>query len=191
MEYYIDIHLLLDTEVHLGFIWQKVYQQIHLALVENKTSDGNSAVAISFPEYDNKTYPLGNILRLCAASPSQLEQLDLSKWLRHLSDYSNCSSINEVPSSATHARFKRMQFSTNIERLARRRSKRKNESLEQALAHYDSFTDKHSRLPYINMNSLSQGGTFRLFIKKETLEHAEAGIFNCYGLSSTASVPWF
>ena len=32
---------------------------------------------------------------------------------------------------------------------------------------------------------------FKLIIDREILEEPEQGVFNCYGLSKTASVPWF
>ena len=71
MKYYIDITLLPDAEANLGFLWQKVYQQIHLALAENKIGKNQSEIALSFPEYGNKAYPLGDKLRLLSQSEAQ------------------------------------------------------------------------------------------------------------------------
>ena len=187
MKYYLDITLLPDTEISFGFLWEKVYQQVHIALAENK-----SAIAVSFPEYDDKTFPLGNKLRLFASTQSQLQQLDIGKWLNRLTDYCHYTSIKEAPQSVnTFVRFKRVQFDTNIERLARRRAKRKGESFEQAMKHFFGFKGQESKLPFINMTSLSKNERFRLFIKKEIIDQATTGEFNCYGLSKTATVPWF
>ena len=192
MKYYLDITLLPDAEANMGFIWQKVYQQIHLALVEQRTIDGNSTIAISFPEYGNNGFPLGSKLRLFATSDEQLQQLDLAKWLTRLTDYTHCTSIKEVPLSVEqYARFKRVQFVTNPERLARRRVKRKGEPLETALAYYADFEDKQSRLPFINIQSLSKDKRFRLFIEREMVGRYKKGEFSCYGLSKTATVPCF
>ena len=52
MNYYQDITLLPDADIGLYFLWQKVYQQIHLALVENKSADNASAIGVAFPEYN-------------------------------------------------------------------------------------------------------------------------------------------
>ena len=192
MQFYLDITILPDAEANIGFIWQKVYQQLHLALVEQKTVDGNSTIAISFPEYGNKAFPLGSKLRLFATSQEQLQQLDLAKWLNRLTDYTHRTSIKEVPLSVEqYARFKRVQFDTNPERLARRRAKRKSEPLETALAYYADFEDKQSKLPFVNIQSLSKDQRFRLFIEQEIVAQAECGEFSCYGLSKTATVPWF
>ena len=193
MKYYLDITLLPDAEANLGFLWQKVYRQLHLALVEQQTANGNSAIAVSFPEYGNKDFPLGSKLRLFALTQSQLQQLDMGKWLNRLTDYSHCASIKKVSESvSTFVCFKRVQFDTNVDRLARRRAKRKGESFEQALKHFNNFKEQESKLPFVNMNSLSKKEQFRLFIGKEIVKQTESSEFTSYGLSlGGATVPEF
>ncbi len=196
MKYYLDITLLPDAEANLGFLWQKVYQQIHIALAENKTANGNSTIAVSFPEYGSKFFPLGTKLRLFAETQEQFNKLNAPQWLNRLSDYTHCTTIKEVPPSVDKfVCFKRKQFDTNIERLARRRAKRKSETLEEAMAHYVGFKDEESKLPFINMESLSEKKKFRLFIQQEIVAEAVVGEFNCYGFSFAnaerrATVPW-
>ena len=184
MKYYLDITLLPDSEADLGFLWKKVYQQIHIALAENKTINGGSAIAVSFPEYGSKVFPLGAKLRLLAKTQEQLNKFNALQWLNRLSDYTHCTSIKEVPLSVDKfVCFKRKQCDTNIERFARRRAKRKGETLEQALQYYVGFKDEESKLPFINMESLSENKKFRLFIQQEIVTEAVAGEFSCYGLS--------
>jgi len=197
MKYYLDIALLPDAEANIGFIWQKVYQQIHLALVENKTAQNESAIAVSFPKYGEE-FPLGNTLRLLANEQSQLDKLNVEKWLSRLTDYTHLKSIKEVPLTVTQfARFKRKQFKSNLEREAKRRAKHKGENFEEALAHFQNYETK-TELPFINMTSLSTGDAslnrnFKLFIQKEMVDGQEKGVFNCYGLSKggEGAVPWF
>ncbi|WP_423906114.1 type I-F CRISPR-associated endoribonuclease Cas6/Csy4 [Candidatus Spongiihabitans sp.] len=193
MKFYLDITLLPNAEATLGFLWQKVYGQLHLALVEMKMSNGNSAIAVSFPEYGDKKFPLGSKLRLLSPTQEQLQQLDIGKWLNRLTDYSHCTPIKKVPESVSEfVRFKRVQFDTNVERLARRRAKRKGESMEQALKHFYGFKDRESKLPFINMNRLSKNKRFRLFIEKKIAKQKESCEFTCYGLSNQeATVPEF
>ncbi len=195
MKYYLDITLLPDTEISLGFIWQKVYQQIHIALAENKIAKNESAIAISFPKYGDKAFPLGDKLRLLAEEQSQLEQLNVGKWLDRLTDYAHITLIKSVPLEVNeYAYFKRKQFDTNIKRLARRRVKRKGETFEQAMQHFEGFNDEESKLPFINMKSLSGNNQFRLFFERKIVETPEVGWFNCYGLShreKQATIPWF
>ena len=192
MKFYLDITLLPNAEASLGFLWHKVYGKLHLALVEQQTANGNSAIGVSFPEYGNKNFPLGAKLRLFAPTQLQLQNLDMGKWSSGLTDYSHYTSIKKVPLNVTNfARFSRKQLKTNMDRLARRRAKRKNEPFEQALKHFYGFKDHESKLPFVSMNSLSKKERFRLFIEKEMVEQEEFGEFTCYGLSKGATVPWF
>lgn len=47
-------------------------------------------------------------------------------------------------------------------------------------------------LPWLNLRSLSTGQSFRLFIRHgELLSAPVVGMFSTYGLSATATVPWF
>ncbi len=197
MNYYQDITLLPDAEISLGFIWQKVYQQVHIGLADNKTAENQSAIAIAFPEYGSNGFPLGNKLRLLAETQAQLEQLTIEKWLERLNDYCHTKSIKPVPSNIEkYVCYKRKQFKSNLPKEAKRRAKYKNETFDQALAHFQHYQTE-CKLPYINMTSLSMkeaqdvSRNFKLFIEREELNERRAGVFDCYGLSKTATVPWF
>lgn len=196
MKYYQDITLLPDAEANLGFLWHKVYQQVHLALAENKIGENHSAIAVSFPGYGDKKFPLGNKLRLFAESQAQLEQSSINQWLSRLTDYTHMKSILLVPEGVKqYACFKRRQFKSNLLKEAARRAQYKGESLEEALANFAHY-EKESSLPYINMTSLSMEDNssprnFKLFVAREFFNKPQTGPFNCYGLSKTATVPWF
>lgn len=199
MNYYLDITLLPDSEITLGFIWFKVYQQVHIALAENKSGENLSEIALSFPLYfeKEKTFPLGNKLRLLSPQKELLETVSITTWLKRFADHTHVTSIKAVPDSVTqYACFSRKQFTTNLSRLARRRSKRHDETYEQALQHYVSFADKETKLPYINVKSLTKDEQFKLFIDCELSKEAKDANFTCYGLSANekgkqATVPWF
>nr|WP_281722202.1 type I-F CRISPR-associated endoribonuclease Cas6/Csy4 [Nitrosomonas nitrosa] len=196
MKYYQDITLLPDAEANLGFLWHKTYQQIHLALVENKIAEKQSAVAVSFPGYGTKQFPLGDKLRLFSEAQAHLEKMDISKWLSRLTDYSHVKPIKIVPDGINqYARFTRKQFKSNLLKEAIRRARYKNETIEEAFLHFSHY-EKKSALPYINMISLSMQGndcprSFKLFIVRELFDQPQLGAFNCYGLSKTATIPWF
>jgi len=197
MKYYQDITLLRDARIGLYDYWQKLFPQIHLALVENKLGENASAVGVAFPDYDADEFLLGSKLRLFAKNAQELERLQLERWLNRLSDYMRISAIQPVPEQVDgHAYFKHVKPKGSREKMARRRAKRNGESFEQAMAHFDGYQEERSRLPFIHMHSESNGHRFRLFIDKEIVEHAQDGEFNCYGLSSRnpdnqATVPWF
>ncbi len=192
MNFYQEITLLPQAEISTYFIWQKLYQQMHLALAEHKISDNVSAIGLAFPEYDAGQYLLGTRLRLFSEEKLTLKQVQCEKWLDRLKDYVDCGQIKPVPEILEgQACFKHIKLKGSKEKLARRRAKRKGETLQQALAHFETYEEELSRLPYINMISQSNGQHFRLFIEKQTKEQPHTGVFSCYGLSNTTTVPMF
>ena len=86
MNYYQDITLLPGTDIALGFLWQKIYQQVHIALVEQKVDAQHSAIAVSIPGYGSKGFPLGNKLQVLAGEKNQLEKLNLAGFLTRFED---------------------------------------------------------------------------------------------------------
>ena len=192
MNYYQEITLLPNADISLYFIWQKLYQQIHFALVENKTGDNTSAIGVAFPEYNIDKNSLGKKLRLFAEDEKSLEQTHFEKWFNRLSDYVHLSQIKPVPEKlAGQACFKHIKLKGNKEKLARRRAKRKGETMQQAMEHFENFEEQLSKLPYINMTSQSNGQRFRLFIEKQAMEQPQTGLYSCYGLSNITTVPLF
>ncbi len=77
-------------------------------MVENKVGKNQSAIAVSFPKYDDKSFPLGDKIRLLASEQAQLKQLNIEKWLSRLAGYTHIKPIKEVPMDVNQfARFKR------------------------------------------------------------------------------------
>jgi len=190
MNVYQDITLIPSGETNVGFLWQKIYTQVHLALVEAHKNGGNHAVA--FPGYKAKAYPLGDTLRLFSSGQKELDSLALPKWLNRLQDYCHLGECKHVPEAVEYVCFVRKQFKSNVERLARRRAKRNNESYQQALAYFEGFKEEKTRLPFVRLQSLSNGKHyFPLYIEMREAHKAMNGEFDCYGLSKTATVPWF
>ncbi|MDI6687431.1 MAG: type I-F CRISPR-associated endoribonuclease Cas6/Csy4 [Desulfobacterales bacterium] len=192
MSYYQEISLLPNADIGVYFLWQKLYQQIHIALVENKNADNASTIGVGFSEYNADKHSLGTKLQLFAEDEKSLEQLHCERWLNRLSDYVYIGQIKPVPEKlAGHACFKHIKLKGNKEKLARRRAKRKGETLQQALAHFEDFEEQPIKLPYINMSSQTSGQRFRLFIEKQAMEQPQTGLYSCYGLSNTTTVPLF
>lgn len=188
MTYYIEIKLLHDPEISLGFIWKKVFTQIHLALVEQ----GSSTVGVSFPGYGDKIFPMGDTVRLFAATQGELEAVDILKWMNRLKDYVTISKITKIPDDIqAYAQFFRVQVKTGKERLARRYAKRHDVTYEEALRHYEQMEEKSLTLPFVMLSSLSSNQEMKLFIERNFLNEERSGSFNSYGLSREATVPLF
>ena len=199
MKVYQEITLLPDAETGIYFLWQKIFQQIHLALVNIKNADEKVSVGISFPEYVNSAdiseKLLGSKLRLFAETNEELEKLDIEKYLARFSDYVHITKARLIPQNRIlgYAVFSRWSVDLNPERLARRYAKRNNISFEEALDHYKNFKEK-DKPPYIQLKSLSGKRDFRLYISKKEVQQPQSGLFTCYGLSlsdSYATVPLF
>ena len=96
MKYYIDIALISNEEDNLGYLWRKLYAQIHLALVEVRDESNLVSVGLSFPNYSNNR-SLGDTLRLFASTEEKLKELKLEVWLNRLEGYVFIGDIKEVP----------------------------------------------------------------------------------------------
>lgn len=196
MKHYQDVTLLPDTEASLGFLWQKVYLQVHIALVDNKIAENESAIAVSFPGYGEKKFPLGNKLRLIAKHQDQIKQLNIEEWLSRLTDYTHIKSIQDVPNNSIQACFKRKSVKSEMSK-AERLAKHLNKPVDEILKYRkENNIARSCKLPYIHMESqkpTSNGHKhkFHLFIEKTESDIPVAGTFDCYGLSKTATVPWF
>ncbi|WP_166113008.1 type I-F CRISPR-associated endoribonuclease Cas6/Csy4 [Pseudoalteromonas sp. Z9A5] len=203
MKHYLDITLLPEADITLGFIWQKVYQQVHIALVDSKVGKNESSIAVSFPRYNTKAsgeqaFPLGNQLRLIANDETQLAKLNIAKWLNRLEDYVHIKSIKPVPENVTYAAFIRMQVKgeARIEKdmlsKAQRWAEKSGQPLNACLAELEKSKPKaNNKLPFIWLESqetrqrdLNASRKFPLFIKKVEVTEQQVGTFNCYGLST-------
>ena len=212
MKHYIDITLLPEADISLGFIWQKVYQQVHIALVDNKVGENESNIAIAFPRYGDKQFPMGNQLRLLAETEIQLSGLDINKWLNRLQDYIHIKSIKPVPDNCAQVCFVREQVKgqVGIEKKMQAKAKHWSEKsgipIEECLKSLEkSKPNTTTKCPFIWLESqetkrrnTDKSIKFPLFIKRVVVEQQQAGRINCYGLSvnhkdihELASVPQF
>lgn len=214
MKHYIEITLLENSDVNLFSLWSKVFQQIHLGLVEMQDEQGRVPIGVAFPEYvlGDKYSVLGGKLRLLAEQEATLSQFNTSHWLARLSDYVHCTGIRPVPEKLTgYAIYQREQPKINKERLARRYSKRHNldyntalngvlelsaksghgVDFEKQLMRYCDMSPNIVTTPFIRLKSLSSDQTFCLWIKKTVVSDPLGGAYSSYGLSASATVPEF
>lgn len=192
MKHYVEITLLPDVEIPLNFLWQKVYQALHLKFVEMKNENGLQPVGISFPKYDTEANTLGEKIRLFAQNLGTLERFNAKHTLK-LSDYVHVTSIRDVPTNVkTFACFSRLQLKTNNLRLARRKAKRENVDVEIALSKFVLHSEKRTSAPFVVIKSVSNGEMFRLFVvyDEQSNDNCSDG-FGTYGLSSKSTVPIF
>ena len=185
--HFLDLTLRDDPHIAAPHLLGALCDHLHLALVQQQRSD----IGISFPGYALRPRTLGTTLRL-HGSETGLQALQTTEWLRGMRDHVCASPIGKAPAEAVHRTVQRRQFKTSAERLRRRRMRRKGETIEQATTAIPSSMERKPNLPYLQLHSHSSRQPFCLFIVLgETQVRASAGTFNTYGLSTTATVPWF
>lgn len=185
MDSYTDIKLQADPETNVNQLRALVYEKLHFAL-----ANMNSAkIGVSFPQV--KARELGSVLRLHGHN-KELSQLLAADWMVRLRDYLTIGSIHGIPGNAMYRQVRRAQSKSNPARLRRRLMKRHNLSVEEALAQIPDSAERFLDLPFVMMRSHSTKQRFRLFLSHGPLsETPVSGDFNSYGLSSTATIPWF
>lgn len=201
MNYYQEITLLPDADIAVGFLWQNVFQQVHIALVEHKVGSNQSLVAVGFPDYRQAKFPLGSKLRLFAKEQATLEKLAIPRWLTRLEDYVHIKGIKPVPSEVTYVSFVRKQVKSpeRIERDMQKKAAlwaaKSGQSLVECLAVLEqSKPTELCRLPFIYLHSQQtkqrspdKNSKFPLFIEMQPQSTSQDGSFDCYGLSSKAN----
>lgn len=187
MHPYIDIHLRSDPEFPAHVLMAALYAKLHRALVQARSS----TIGVSFPGYVDQPPGLGGTLRLFGPL-DDLGRLMDSPWLQGMRDHTLVQAPAPVPASARHRALRRVQAKSSPERLRRRQMKRHGLTASEAQARIPDHAAEKLSLPFIELASGSTGQTFRLFLRlgPET-ETASDGAFNAYGLSSTATLPWF
>ena len=170
MKYYTEITILPVPDMGPHFILEKTFQQIHLRLADLQ-QEGKVPVGLAFPQYDQEKHLLGRKIRLFAAERAVLEALALPQYLRGLKDdYIGIDGIRKIPPRvAAYACYMRRQPKSSNVRLARRKARRADITVEEALKILNQYQEERVTTPFIRVRSRSTGQHFRLFIhRRET-----------------------
>lgn len=198
MKFYQEITLLADAEISPYFLWQKLYTQLHIALVDVKNKYDMTGIGVSFPQYryektDGKTIAtLGTKLRVFANTEDELLKLNLNVWLERLSDYVHLKSIQPVPKVHSYAIFKRYHPRNNLQVVAERFAKHRNIDFLSALQHCQTHKAKSEPYPFIALKSKSSGNPYQLHIVQVLSDSEKSGTFNAYGvnqMNGDATIP--
>jgi CRISPR-associated endonuclease Csy4 len=184
MNHFIDIKILPDAEINANFLLNKVYTKLHKALFDIKSD----AIGVSFPEH-RKT--LGRVLRLHGTQQA-LDQLQTQNWLARLADYCKVSTICEVPVNIQGYRtVSRIQTTMSQSKLMRL-LKRESITEEEAKGYKTKMFTKGLDNAYVELESASNGHNHRRYIAFGHIQpEAIQGKFDVFGLSKTATIPWF
>lgn len=183
MNCYVDIKLLPDAEIPATILMNAIYTKLHKALCDI----GSKTIGVSFPNYK---VTLGNVLRL-HGSQSDLSALLRKSWMGGMSGYCKVGDIISVPGDTKYRTVSRKQ--TTMSQAKLNRLLKRGSIAEQEVKQYRAkmFT-KGLDNPYLELVSGSSGHKHRRYIEfGELLDETVAGQFDQFGLSKTATVPWF
>lgn len=208
MDHYLDIQVLPDPEFPPSVLLNALYAKLHRALV----SSGRRDIGVSFPNYrapetvpeaevgskpPKKTHgSLGKTLRLHSTEHALSEFMAIN-WLQGMRDHLAVKGIEPVPAKVEHRVMQRKQAQSNSQRVRQRLIRRlaQREGISEAEASSKlpaTLPEKLLPWPFLSLKSQSTGQAFRLFLElSPPQEQASDGKFNAYGLSQTATVPWF
>lgn len=187
MDSYIELQLLPDPEFPANMLMNALFAKLHRGLV----SSGEGRVGISFPDVEQKGVGLGARLRLHGTA-ADLERLMSANWLQGMRDHLSCSPVSPIPAGVAYRVVRRVQAKSSPERERRRLISRKGISAEAAMQSIPDSAAEMLRLPYLLLASQSTQQQFRLFVEHLPVQKEPVrGAFSAYGLSSTATVPWF
>lgn len=183
MDYYLNIKINPDAEMRENVLLNKIYTKLHKALSMLKSTD----IGISFPNHKLK---LGDVLRIHSHNP-RLEELQAMNWLGGLTGYCDVSDIMTIPSNVKHRVISRKQANMTAAKL-RRLIKRGTISVDQANQYKSKMFMQGLDNPYLELESSSNGHIHRRYIQfGEFLDKPIEGDFDAFGLSKTATIPWF
>ncbi|EKE17714.1 MAG: CRISPR-associated protein, Csy4 family [uncultured bacterium] len=187
MDSYIELQLLPDPEFPATTLMNALFAKLHRGLVSN----GEGRIGISFPVVASKEPGLGSRLRLHGQAVD-LEKLMALNWLQGMRDHLSVGAISTVPVNASYRIVRRVQAKSSPERERRRLVARKGITPEAAVLAIPDSAAESLTLPYLLLTSQSTQQQFRLFIEHRPLQDQPAsGLFNAYGLSAGATIPWF
>ncbi len=184
MDFYIDLRLQPDEEVPIYFIRNKAFAKLHKALYELK----ENSIGVSFPDYKTK---LGEVLRI-HGKRLNLEALQQNNWLGGLAGYCLVSEILPIPEKIKGyrkiSRIRQNMSNSKLQRLIKRGSIKDDE----VKAYEIKMLETGLTNPYLELESGSNGHKHRRYLKfGELVSEPVVGEFDQFGLSKTATIPWF
>ncbi len=187
MDHYLEIRLLPDPEFPAPMLMSALFGKLHRGLVEH----GGGTIGVSFPDVRDGSRTLGHRLRL-HGSAAELQRLMQIGWTQGLRDHADFGAPAPVPANPSYRVVRRVQAKSNPQRLRRRLAARKGIDMVAAAQAIPDSAAERLDLPHVVLSSRTTGQRFPLFIEHRPLEAAPvAGHFTAYGLSQTATVPWF
>jgi CRISPR-associated endonuclease Csy4 len=187
MDSYFDIKALPNPEILQSAVVAHLMQQLHRVLPQYE-----GRIGLSFPAYGQQR-TLGGIIRVLGVKVDIDNVFHQLNDMVEVKDYGLITPVSVIPSSVEkHAFFTRVHAKgkSRFERLKKRHLERGTWTNELEVAASEKMR-KPLHYPHVSLKSASTGETFLLFLNRRLCGLPVEGVFNGYGLSKTATVPWF
>lgn len=189
MDHYLDIRLRPEPELPATHLMDVLVGRLHLALAARAEGD----IGISFPEHGSaSSRSLGEVLRLHGRAAA-LDALMAGHALAGgVADHVDIGPVTAVPPGAAHRVVRRVQAKSSAARMRRRQMRRHGYDEQQAREQVPDTIERTLALPCLHLRSASTGQFFPLFIEHgPLLPTPRPGNHGAYGLSASATLPWF
>lgn len=184
MDYYIDIQVLPDLDISAPALMNNLFAKFHRSSAHSFPGQ----IAVSFPNYSRS---LGDVLRL-HGSFSSLNQFMALPWLKGLRDYTLVGEVGVVPDDIKGYRNVYRVQKKSVDNRRKRSVKKGWLSEEEAIHRIPDKAQPKLTLPYLQIKSLSSQQCMRIYVALgDIVPDPAIGTLNSYGLSKTATVPWF
>lgn len=184
MKYYIEIQIQPDAEMRENVLLNKVYTKFHKALWTMKSTD----IGVSFPKFTTR---LGDVIRIHSGE-KQLHALQAMKWLGGLSGYCAVSTIHQKPANNVKYRVISRKQANMTQAKLRRLIKRGSISQEGVKKYKGKMFRQSLDAPFLELQSYSNGQKHRRYIDfGDIVSNPTNGIFDSFGLSKSATIPWW
>lgn len=183
MNHYFDITLLPDAEISSSVLMNAIFSKLHKRLCDLKST----GIGVSFPSHG---LALGNVLRI-HSNEIELTKLHDANWLGGMSGYCKFNNIMLAPVNAQHRVVSRKQSNmtqAKLNRLIKRGTIAPEEIKNYRAKMFAASLDE----PYLELESSSNGNKHRRYIQfGELKSEPVVGDFDQFGLSKSATIPWF
>tara|TARA_R110002124_G_scaffold122423_2_gene281009 strand:- start:4804 stop:5355 length:552 start_codon:yes stop_codon:yes gene_type:complete len=183
MNYYINVLIKPDAEMRLNVLLNTVYTKLHKALCDLHSTN----IGVSFPDHQ---LTLGSTLRLHGTIEA-LDKLQNLDWIGPMSGYCQQSGLQSVPADVKFRTISRQQPTMSLAKL-KRLLKRGSITGDEVKQYKVKMFAKGLDNPYLEIVSGSNGQRHRRYIEfGPLLDNPVEGAFDQFGLSKTATIPWF
>lgn len=183
MDYYVDILIKPDSEMRLNVLLNTLYTKLHKVLYDLASTN----VGVSFPKYN---VTLGNVFRI-HGEKAVLQELLGFVMTGSLQNLYEVNPIKPVPIASKFRTISRKQITMSQSKM-RRLFKRGSITEDDIKQYRAKMFSKGLDNPYFELVSESNGHRYRRYIEfGELLDRPTSGNFDQFGLSKTATVPWF